>query len=72
MTDDASFQQSRGETWVGGEVEIREQDLSLAEHGDFRRLRFFHLQDHLCGVEDGFGVGNDGCALRLVLLVVDG
>lgn len=34
-----------GESPVGGEVEIREEDLSRPQHRDFGGLRLFHLYD---------------------------
>jgi hypothetical protein len=51
---------------VGREVQVGEQDLALAQHLPFGRLRLLHLH-HQVGIEEHFGrIGDDARAGRFV------
>jgi hypothetical protein len=60
---------------VGGEVQVCEQHLASAQQGNFRRLRFLHLDDQVRRREHlGHGV-QDGCAgfaIRVVVIADSG
>jgi hypothetical protein len=55
----ARFDQPLGLRLVGGEVEIGEEDLALAQRRDLGSLRLLDLDDHVGGGEDCLGVGRD-------------
>ena len=51
----AGGHQALGLRLVGGQMQVGEQDLLVAQHGDFAGLRFLHLHDHVRGGEDRCG-----------------
>ena len=53
---DLALREEPREPLVGRQVEVREQDLALAEPLVLLRLRLLHLEDHVGGGEDGIGV----------------
>jgi hypothetical protein len=59
----AAGEQAIGEFFVGREVEIGEDDLTLADFFDLFLLRLLYLHDHVCpgedivGAFDQFGAG---------------
>ena len=57
--DAARLHQRLGLVAVGGEVEVGEQDLVVAQRPAFLRLRLLHLHDHLGGGEDLLRRGHD-------------
>src|SRR5690242_14224752 len=67
--DDFLLQQRRCEVRHRGEMEVREEELSVFEPLQVGIDRLFHLHDHLRLVVDGVGVGEDLRPRRDVLLV---
>ena len=56
---------------IGGQVQVGEQYLALAQHRTFDRLRFLDLDHHVGARENFLGAIDDFGADRLVIRVVD-
>jgi hypothetical protein len=63
------FLEIHGQLSVRGKVKIREDDLFAPEHGDFRRLGFLHLDDHVGFPKNVSGIVDKQAAGGPVLLV---
>ena len=63
------FHQPLGLLRIGGQMQIREEDLVLAQHFTFLRLGFLHLDDHFRLFKNLLGIGRYFCAGLLVIAV---
>ena len=66
-----AIDQPLGLLGIGRQVEIGEQHLIGAQHGDFRRLRLLHLDHHLGPGEDFLGAVDDFSPGGDVVVVVE-
>jgi hypothetical protein len=65
----ARFQKSFGQSFVGGQMQIGEKNLSGSQQFDFGRLRFLHFHDHF-GLLENLGVfGKNRCARIFVIFI---
>jgi hypothetical protein len=67
--DAAGVLDADGQLAAGGEVEVGEDDLALADLPDFLGQRFLHLADQIGLGPDLVGGVDDGCAERVILFV---
>ena len=67
----ARFHQALGLRLVGGEVEIGVERVVRLQHGDFARLRLFHLHDHLGRVEHFGRAIEDGRTDAAIMVVAE-